>query len=153
MRQTLIVATLFSTFALLAPTSAEQPPASNLSLQVQGLVQTQMDAAIANAQSPEEAARIFMKLVSIGVSQVVADALPKSLSTAASSPAFTANTKITGWQEYALAGLILDWQWATPGILPTSQYISAVSSSGVSPASGTVHTTGVDITIGVGIHF
>jgi hypothetical protein len=153
MRTALIPIAIATSILFLTPSSAEQTPAANLSAQVQSLVQTQMNAAVANAQSPEEAARIFMKLVSIGVSQVVADALPKSLSAAAASSAFTANKKIVGWEQYALAGLNLQWNWATPDVLPMSQYIAAVRTSGASPAGGDVHLTGVDITIGVGIHF
>ena len=128
----------------LTPSVAEQTPGATLS----------MYGEIASAKDPEEAARIFMKLVSIGVSQVVADALPKSLSAVANSSAFTANKNITGWEQYALAGLNLEWNWATPGLLPMSQYVANVRTASTGPVpAGEVKAKGVDISIGIGIRF
>lgn len=133
-------------FICLLATTASAQPISFGPNTISTQVAQEVEAALAAAESPEEAARRFSKIASPIIAQAAAEILKQVLEKSAQTkPAVL--SKIDGWQAIvAAAGVRMDLRWPSPGILPMSTLkeqwvysspsgVSFGTSSGIAPSS------------------
>ena len=79
-----------------------------------------IDSVIASAQTPQQAARLFAKIMSPAIGQGIANAVQQALAQTANRSTVnppTATTQIQGWQDLiAQNGLAVELNWPSPGL-------------------------------------
>ena len=79
-----------------------------------------IDSVIASAQTPQQAARLFAKIMSPAIGQAIANAVQQALAQTANQSTVnppTATSQIQGWQDLiAQNGLAVDLNWPSPGL-------------------------------------
>lgn len=100
--------------------------------------------AMKKAKTPEEAYKVFAGAVSEGLSQIMADALAKALSSASTAASIPS---IAGWEKL-VKGIGFQTNWGTPGLIAppsvTTIFSSAMLSSSAAPSikGGTITVGG-----------
>ena len=79
-----------------------------------------ISSAIASAQTPQQAARLFAKIMSPAIGQGIANVVQQALAQTANRSTVnppTATTQIQGWQDLiAQNGLAVELNWPSPGL-------------------------------------
>ena len=79
-----------------------------------------IDSVIASAQTPQQAARLFAKIMSPAIGQGIANTVQQALAQTANRSTVnppTATTQIQGWQDLiAQNGLAVELNWPSPGL-------------------------------------
>jgi hypothetical protein len=76
-----------------------------------------IDRAVEAAGTPEQAARLFAKIVSPTLGQAIANAVQRILAQTDALTVNPANPTIQGWQELVLQkGLAVELNWPSPGL-------------------------------------
>ena len=109
---------------------------------------TAFGQAVATANNPEDAARIFGKVATAAIGQALADALLNVLSQVSAAQPVGAVNPIQGWEKY-ITGASLCINWPSPGLSPGS-ILPALSFVGAESA-GVVHPAGVGVSVGISI--
>lgn len=104
--------------------------------------------AVATAQSPEDAAKLFLAAATKGLTAVLADAISKAISSTA--PAISTSPSIQGW-ENLIGGVQARLDWQSPAIMQATPMVQvACFSPYVGVPAANVHALG-GFTIGVSV--
>ncbi len=108
-------------------------------------ISTTSMSAMAAANTPEEAAKIFIEEASKGLAIIMANAVDKAVSNA--SP-HTAKGSIAGWEKL-IGGIAADLQWQSPSL---KTGLSNMTCFAPYPNNfGSIHTLGGSVSIGVSV--
>jgi hypothetical protein len=117
----------FSVLAQNNDAQSTEPPSVRLTVSCSVGNVTEINDALASAQTPQQAARLFAKIISPAIGQAIANAVQQALArsaTASPIPTPTGSTinppnqtQIQGWQQLiAQNGLAVELNWPSPGL-------------------------------------